>query len=195
MEPMLPRVCGDEVLLCLHEYARLTEYDIDFGPAAANQGPDLALAFRQIWGNFITTNNPSIPASVANGASSGNSTSSNAAANWPPFTVYAPYQIDLNQVSLSLFVQVSIPPYIDIVDSCAASDRPVARHSLLAVPHTISPSTANLVCRTTSLWSMPGPGRLAEGTDATSGEASLLSCLNERLNGEWSGGDVMVVSP
>ncbi|KAJ9494403.1 hypothetical protein H2202_010186 [Exophiala xenobiotica] len=68
-----------------------------FGPAAPNIGPDLALAFRQIWGNFITANNPSISSSVANGASSGNAGSSNDASNWPPFTIYAPYQINLNE--------------------------------------------------------------------------------------------------
>ncbi|KAK4937189.1 hypothetical protein LTR10_022094 [Elasticomyces elasticus] len=81
-----------------------TDVTVYFGPAAANIGPDLALAFRQIWGNFITTNNPSIPASVANGASSGNNTTSNGAANWPPFTVYAPYQIDLNQTGGTPFL-------------------------------------------------------------------------------------------
>lgn len=36
---------------------------------------------------------------MANGASSNSSsTKSNAASHWPPFTIYAPYQIDLNQV-------------------------------------------------------------------------------------------------
>ena len=73
-----------------------------FGPAARNIGPDLALAFRQIWGNVITTNNPSISSSVAIGASAANSSTvmTNAATSWPQFSMYAPYQINLNQVSL-----------------------------------------------------------------------------------------------
>ncbi len=74
-----------------------------FGPAARNVGPDLALAFRQIWGNFIINNDPSISSDVAIGASAMNSSSitTNAATSWPQFSMYAPYQINLNQVSLS----------------------------------------------------------------------------------------------
>ncbi|KIW19797.1 hypothetical protein PV08_00372 [Exophiala spinifera] len=68
-----------------------------FGPAAKNVGPDLALAFRQIWGNFITSNDPSLSSNVANGASSGNNGASNDATDWPPFSIYAPYQINLNE--------------------------------------------------------------------------------------------------
>ncbi|EXJ60189.1 carboxylesterase 2 [Cladophialophora yegresii CBS 114405] len=71
-----------------------------FGPAARNIGPDLALAFRQIWGNFITKNNPSIPSNVAVGASAANSstsTTANPVTDWPQFSMYAPYQINLNQ--------------------------------------------------------------------------------------------------
>tara|TARA_R110002003_G_scaffold124_4_gene11229 strand:+ start:4879 stop:5718 length:840 start_codon:yes stop_codon:yes gene_type:complete len=33
-----------------------------FGPATPNQSPSFFLAFRQIWGNFIKTGNPSVPA-------------------------------------------------------------------------------------------------------------------------------------
>lgn len=58
----------------------------------------MALAFKQIWGNFITTNNPSISNEVANGASS-NSTSTNDAVDWTPFSTYDPLQLNLNQVS------------------------------------------------------------------------------------------------
>ncbi|EXJ80631.1 hypothetical protein A1O3_06915 [Capronia epimyces CBS 606.96] len=68
-----------------------------FGPAPSNIGPDLALAFRQIWGQFVTTNNPSIPSNIANGASSNSSATSNDASNWPPFSLSSPYQINLNQ--------------------------------------------------------------------------------------------------
>lgn len=70
----------------------LTAY---FGPPTPNQSPDFVKAAMQIWGNFITRDNPSIPSNIANGASS-NITQTNAAAEWPPFAIYAPYQIDLN---------------------------------------------------------------------------------------------------
>ena len=68
-----------------------------FGPATANQGPDFAKAFMRIWGNFITTFNPSISPSIANGASSSDPSAANPASSWPPFTIYQPYQIDLNE--------------------------------------------------------------------------------------------------
>ncbi|KAF2183864.1 alpha/beta-hydrolase, partial [Zopfia rhizophila CBS 207.26] len=41
-----------------------------FGPSAPNQSPEFSVAFRQIWGNFITKGNPSIASEPA-------------AANWP----------------------------------------------------------------------------------------------------------------
>ncbi|KAK3716386.1 hypothetical protein LTR37_006536 [Vermiconidia calcicola] len=71
-----------------------------FGPvgAAENQGPDFVRAFMHIVGNFVTQNDPSISSAIANGASaSNNSVSANAASTWPPFDIYAPYQINLNQ--------------------------------------------------------------------------------------------------
>ncbi|KAL8947880.1 MAG: hypothetical protein Q9222_005882 [Ikaeria aurantiellina] len=84
-----------------------------FGPALPNQGADFAQAFMTIWGNFITTNNPSIAADVAlgvNGASSARTSNSSdaastdplpnqsdVAANWPAYTLAAPYQLNLNQ--------------------------------------------------------------------------------------------------
>ncbi|KIW70149.1 hypothetical protein PV04_02449 [Phialophora macrospora] len=70
----------------------LTAY---FGPPTPNQSPDFVKAAMQIWGNFITSDNPSIPSNVANGASS-NSTMDSPASNWPPFKIYSPYQINLN---------------------------------------------------------------------------------------------------
>jgi len=79
-----------------------------FGPATANIGPDLALAFRKIWGNFIMNYNPSIASSIANGASSNSSSSVNDASNWPAFAIYAPYQINLNQTG-GTPVSVNIP--------------------------------------------------------------------------------------
>lgn len=48
-------------------------------------------------GNFVTANNPSIIATVANGASASNAGVANPASDWPPYAIYAPYQIDLNQ--------------------------------------------------------------------------------------------------
>ena len=78
-------------------------------PSLPNQGPDLIKAFMTIYGNFITKNNPSIPANVAAGANSNSSAPANistedplpnqpnAAANWPPYTLAAPYQLNLNQ--------------------------------------------------------------------------------------------------
>lgn len=60
-----------------------------------------------IWGNFITNNNPSISAQIANGASSNSSSNnlsaSNPATNWPPFAVYAPYQLNLNETGCTAF--------------------------------------------------------------------------------------------
>lgn len=56
-----------------------------------------------IWGNFITQNDPSISAAIANGASS-NSSASNPITSWPPFTLYAPYQINLNETGGVPFV-------------------------------------------------------------------------------------------
>jgi hypothetical protein len=41
--------------------------------------------------------NPSIPNTIANGASSGDSSASNPASSWPPFEIFAPLQINLNE--------------------------------------------------------------------------------------------------
>ncbi|PMD42219.1 hypothetical protein L207DRAFT_580889 [Hyaloscypha variabilis F] len=68
-----------------------------FGPAAVTQGPDFEYAFMKIWGNFTTQDNPSIIAAIANGASSNNCQQTNPASTWPPFNIYAPYQINLNE--------------------------------------------------------------------------------------------------
>ncbi|KAK1712982.1 Alpha/Beta hydrolase protein [Colletotrichum acutatum] len=69
-----------------------------FGPATPNQGPDIVLAFRKIWGNFITGNDPSISNELANGASSGADIGAeNGASQWPVWTEEAPKQVNLNQ--------------------------------------------------------------------------------------------------
>lgn len=70
----------------------LTAY---FGPPTAYQAGDFSKAFMEIWGNFVTTGNPSISNAVANGANS-NSTMQNPATNWPQYQMYAPYMLDLN---------------------------------------------------------------------------------------------------
>jgi len=67
-----------------------------YGPTPPNHSPEFELAFMSIYGNFITSDNPSIPSTIANGASS-NTTSANPASNWPPFSVDSPYQINLNE--------------------------------------------------------------------------------------------------
>ncbi|KAL9623697.1 MAG: hypothetical protein Q9204_007933 [Flavoplaca sp. TL-2023a] len=70
-----------------------------FGPALPNQGPDYVRALMTSWGNFITTNDPSIPSDIAAGANGTSSESNepNAASNWPPYSLAAPYQINFNQ--------------------------------------------------------------------------------------------------
>ena len=47
-----------------------TDPAVYFGPTPSNTGPDFALAFQRIWGNFITTDNPSIASEIANGVNS-----------------------------------------------------------------------------------------------------------------------------
>ncbi|KAI4235595.1 MAG: hypothetical protein LQ352_008076, partial [Teloschistes flavicans] len=96
------------------------------GPALPNQGPDFTKAFMTIWGNFITNNDPSIPADLAAGANSVSSSNSSdavstdplpnqpsAASQWPPFTLAAPYQLNLNQ---SGGVPFSAAPYPGITN-------------------------------------------------------------------------------
>lgn len=68
-----------------------------FGPAGPNLGADFALAFRQIWGNFVKTGNPSISNAVANGASSSAPGATNPAAAWPAWNPSSPQLMNLNQ--------------------------------------------------------------------------------------------------
>ncbi len=83
-----------------------TDVSAYFGPPSPQQGPDFSRAFMHIVGNFVTMNDPSISPAIANGASSSSSnsstysnssTTSNSATAWPPFAIYAPYQLNLNQ--------------------------------------------------------------------------------------------------
>ncbi|KAJ0363613.1 hypothetical protein COL154_005471 [Colletotrichum chrysophilum] len=68
-----------------------------FGPATPNQGSEFVLAFRKIWGNFITKNDPSISNEEANGASSADSAAKNGASEWPAWIETEPKQLNLNQ--------------------------------------------------------------------------------------------------
>jgi len=61
-----------------------TTFDVDF-----------TTAFQKIWGNYITTGNPSISNLVANGIST-DSMAINGASSWPPYSIAEPYQLDLN---------------------------------------------------------------------------------------------------
>lgn len=67
-----------------------------FGPQTPNQSDEFVLAFRQIWGNFVMTGNPSISKTVANGATSPNPSASNPASAWPTWTENAPKLVNLN---------------------------------------------------------------------------------------------------
>lgn len=49
-----------------------TDMNAYFGPSTPNLSTDFILAFRRIWGNFITKGDPSITNAIANGASSSN---------------------------------------------------------------------------------------------------------------------------
>ncbi|KAF2500211.1 carboxylesterase type B [Lophium mytilinum] len=81
--------------------ADVTSY---FGPAHPNQGPSLLAAVQHIWGAFITTNNPSIPASIANsmgevvgdGETVFNGT-------WPTFSTKLPWLLNMNQTGGEAF--------------------------------------------------------------------------------------------
>ncbi|KAK1828639.1 acetylcholinesterase [Podospora conica] len=68
-----------------------------FGPAGANLGPDFTLAFRQIWGNFVKTGNPSLSNAVANGASAANPSAAHPASAWPTWNPSSPQLMNLNQ--------------------------------------------------------------------------------------------------
>lgn len=79
-----------------------------FGPPQVNTGPDFDRAFRTIWGNFIVTNNPSIPAAIANGPNS--TLTTNPATKWPAYSNAAPYQLNLNETGGTPFVVQPLGP-------------------------------------------------------------------------------------
>ncbi|KAF2680775.1 carboxylesterase type B [Lentithecium fluviatile CBS 122367] len=67
-----------------------------FGQPTPNMGPDFVLAFQRIWGNFVTTGNPSISASIANGARA-NGTAQSGLEDWPVFAMWDRRMANLNQ--------------------------------------------------------------------------------------------------
>lgn len=73
-----------------------TDLSSYFGPPMPNQAPDFNKAFMTIWGNFITQNDPSIPASIANGVN-GTGTNGLAATQFPPWNLRNPLQLNLNE--------------------------------------------------------------------------------------------------
>lgn len=68
-----------------------------FGPPSNIQSPGFVKAFMNIYGNFVTRNNPSISAALIYGNNSESSLMQNNAENWPKFSASTPYQINLNQ--------------------------------------------------------------------------------------------------
>ncbi|KAK4187061.1 lipase 4, partial [Podospora australis] len=70
-----------------------------YGPPTENQGPDLVTAFRKIYGNFVSSGNPSISNQEANGRSGtvGSLLGDNPASNWPAWTNSNPSLLNLNQ--------------------------------------------------------------------------------------------------
>ncbi|CAD6589625.1 MAG: hypothetical protein ASARMPREDX12_003908 [Alectoria sarmentosa] len=79
-----------------------------FGPPTPNQGPDFNKAFMTIWGNFITQNNPSISASIANGVNgTGNGL---AATDFPAWSLRNPLQLNLNETGGQAYSSTSFSP-------------------------------------------------------------------------------------
>ena len=72
-----------------------------------NQGPDFNKAFMTIWGNFITQNDPSIPASIANGVNNGTGTNGLAATDFPAWNLRYPRQLNLNETGGQAYSSMS----------------------------------------------------------------------------------------
>ncbi|KAK0756325.1 hypothetical protein N5P37_011240 [Trichoderma harzianum] len=89
-----------------------TDMNAYFGPSTPNLSTDFILAFRRIWGNFITKGDPSITNAIANGASSSNPNAANGASTWPAWTETSPKQLNLNEtggVPYSFTTQWGVP--------------------------------------------------------------------------------------
>ena len=83
------------------------DYASYFGPPLPNQGRDFNRAFMNIWGNFITGDNPSISAEIANGADS--TSTSSPATEFPVFSIAQPYQLNLNQTGGTAYSTQLLP--------------------------------------------------------------------------------------
>ena len=68
-----------------------------FGPPSDVQSPAFVKAFMNIYGNFVTKDNPSISAALVYGGDTNDHAKPNAAENWPEYSASTPYQINLNQ--------------------------------------------------------------------------------------------------
>ena len=79
-----------------------------FGPPQVQTGPEFVRAFQTIWGNFVVNNNPSISATIANGANSTSTT--NPATDWPQYSDTQPYQMNLNETGGTPFVTQPLGP-------------------------------------------------------------------------------------
>ncbi|KAF2032351.1 alpha/beta-hydrolase [Setomelanomma holmii] len=75
-----------------------------FGPLGQvpSLSTDYQRAFMKIWGNYVTSSNPSILNDFAADSSSNSTASTNAASTWPVFSNSAPYQLNLNQTGGTL---------------------------------------------------------------------------------------------
>ncbi|OBT88219.1 hypothetical protein VE02_02423 [Pseudogymnoascus sp. 03VT05] len=67
-----------------------------FGPAQPNHSDSFVAAFRNIWGKFVTTSNPSISAALASGGQPTTSSAPNPVIKFPAWTASSPQQINLN---------------------------------------------------------------------------------------------------
>lgn len=126
----------------------------------------MALAFRKIWGNFVTTNNPSISTEEANGASS-NSTSANDASAWIPYSADKPYQLNLNQVRPSYIANDHTIP--------ATQPKPIILSYLTVTQTGGTPMTY-------TVWVGPGLDLAVNGNPGLQNDISLVDA------GTWEGG-------
>lgn len=70
--------------------------------------PDFSRAFREMYGNFILEQNPSIDSAIANGASTGNE-SAHPISNWPAYSLENPIMADFNTTCPEIIIQSSLP--------------------------------------------------------------------------------------
>ncbi|KAI6382865.1 hypothetical protein MCOR25_000380 [Pyricularia grisea] len=85
-----------------------------YGPDRSSHGPDLRLAFRRIFGNFILKGNPSITSGEANGASSLSPDAPNNATMWPQWNVENRQMLNVNQTGGE--------PYSTVVDGATVTE-------------------------------------------------------------------------